>query len=95
MVVRNFHVERILALPAEAKAPLVIDADAVLPGAVAFQGIQVVAIGHAQIIQASGLMQQQQFPPRDTLNLRRQPPREFIIEQFLSFVTGEAANHLG
>ena len=63
MVIRNFHVKHILALPAEAHATLVIDADAVLAFAVVLQGFQTVAIRHTQIIQAARLMQQQQFPP--------------------------------
>src|SRR5207302_6579166 len=37
MVVHDFHVQLILALPAEANAPLVIDTDAVLPVPVALQ----------------------------------------------------------
>ena len=36
MVIHNFNVMRVLALPAEADAPLVIDADAVLSSAGAF-----------------------------------------------------------
>jgi hypothetical protein len=94
MVVRNFNVQRILALPAEANPPLVIDADTVLAFAVVFQGFQVVAIRHAQFIQAPRLMQQEQFPPRHALDLLRQPPRRFIVEQPLGFFAGEAAYHL-
>jgi hypothetical protein len=66
----------------------------VLAFAVVFQGFQVVAIGHAQVIQAPRLMQQEQFPPRYALNLLRQPPRRFIAEQPLGFLAGEAAYHL-
>jgi hypothetical protein len=91
MVVHNFHFKRILTLPAEANAPLVVHADAVLAFAVVLQGFQVVAVGRAQVIQAPRLMQQQQFPPRDALNLRRQPPRRFIIEQPLGFLARKAA----
>ena len=68
MVVRNFNVQRILALPAEANPPLVIDADAVLAFAVVFQSFQVVAIRDAQVIQVPRLMQEEQFPPRHALN---------------------------
>ena len=59
MVIHNFHVKRILALPAETDPPLVIYANAVLAFAVIFQGFQMVAIRHTQIIQAPRLMQQQ------------------------------------
>ena len=94
MVVHNFHVQRIFALPAEGNPPLVIHADAVLAFAVVFQGFQPVAVGHAQVSEAPGLMQQQQLPPRHALNLLRQPPRRFIVEQPLGFLAGEAAYHL-
>ncbi len=56
MVVHNFHVERILTLPAEAYPPLVIHADAVLAFAVVLQGFQVVAVRRAQVIQAPRLI---------------------------------------
>ena len=67
---------------------------AVLAFAVAFQGFQVVAVRRAQVIQTPRLMQQQQFPPRHALNLRRQPPRRFVIEQLFRFMAGKAAYHV-
>ena len=73
MVVHNFHVQRILTVPAEANPPLIVHADAVLTFAVVFQRLQVIAIRDAQIIQTPRLMQHQQFPPRHALNLPRQP----------------------
>ena len=95
MVVHNFYVQRILTMPAEANPPLIVHADAVLAFAVVFQRLQVVAIRDTQIIQAPGLMQHQQFPPRHALNLPRQPARRFIVKQLFSFVAGKAAYHLG
>ena len=74
MVVHNFHVKCILALPAEADAPLVIDADAVLAVPVTLQRFESITRRGAQIVQPPRLVQQQQFPPRDPLNLRRQTP---------------------
>ena len=63
MVVNNLNFEGVLTLPAKANPPLVVDADAVLALAVAFQGLQMVAIGDAQVLQAPGLVQEQQLPP--------------------------------
>jgi hypothetical protein len=91
MVVRNFNVQRIFALPAEANPPLVIHADAVLAFAVVFQGFQVVAIRHPQVIQAPRLMQQEQFPPRHALDLLRQPPRR-LNSRSVSLQATKAAN---
>src|SRR5438094_8261905 len=94
MVVHDFHVQRILALPAEANAPLVIDTDAVLPVPVALQRFKPISRRSAQISQAPGLVQQQQLSPSRPSNLRRQPPGRFVIEQPLGFWAGEAAYHL-
>jgi len=55
MVVHNFHVKCILALPSEADAPLVIDADAVLAVPVALQGFESITRRGAQIVQTPRL----------------------------------------
>ena len=93
MVVHNFHVQRIFALPAETNAPLIVHTDAMLPVAVAFQGFQTVAVRRAQVIQSSRLMQQQQFAPRHALNLLRQPPGRLIVEQPLGLLASKTAYH--
>ena len=49
MVIHNFYVMRVFALPAETNAPLVIDADAVLTRAVAFESFKAVAGWQHQI----------------------------------------------
>jgi DNA-binding transcriptional regulator YhcF (GntR family) len=69
--VHNFHVQRILALPAETNPPLIVHADALLSLAVILQSFQAIPIRHAQILQTPRLMQQQQLSPRHPLNLRR------------------------
>ena len=43
MVVHDFHLLRVAAAPDETNPPLIIDADAVLAGPVAFQSLQPVA----------------------------------------------------
>jgi hypothetical protein len=93
VIIHNFHGQRIFAVPAKTNPPLVIYADAVLAFAVVFQRFQMVAIRHAQIIQAARLVQHHQFPPRHALNLHRQPPRRFVVEQLFRFAAREAAYH--
>jgi hypothetical protein len=51
MVIDNFNVVRIAITPDEAQPPLVIDADAVLSGAVAGQRLQVVGRRLPEILQ--------------------------------------------
>ena len=64
MVIDNPDIVRVVFAPAEADAPLVIDADAVLASAFAFQSFQMVAPRHSQFAQLGRGMERQQFPPR-------------------------------
>jgi len=57
MIINDLNVEGVPILPGEAYSPLVIDADAVLPGAVAFQRLQPVAGRYPQILQGPGAME--------------------------------------
>jgi hypothetical protein len=94
MIIDDFYFKRIFALPLEAKPPPVVDSDAVLSGPVAPQGFQAVAGRGAQIIQAPGLIQQQQLSAGHPLNRRRQPPGAFVRKQALCFMTSKAAYHV-
>src|ERR1700759_754205 len=94
MVIDNFYIKRIFALSPETYPPLVIYANTVEDPAIVFQRFQMIAIGNSQIIQASGLIQQQQFSPSHALNLTRQSPGRFIIEYLFSFEAGKAPYHL-
>jgi len=52
MVINNFNGVRITVFPREADAPLVINADAVLPRQVTFQGFQAIGGRYSHIIQS-------------------------------------------
>ena len=54
----NECIQRIHALPAEAEAPLVIDADAVLACTIPFQSFQAVPGRRPQVVQPPRLVQQ-------------------------------------
>jgi hypothetical protein len=56
VVIRDLDVRGSRRRPYEADAVLIIDADAVLPGAIAFQRFQAIAGRNAQIIDSSGPM---------------------------------------
>src|ERR1017187_6608940 len=72
MIIHDFNVVRVFAVPAEANAPLVVDADAVLSRAIAFQGFQAVAGRQGQITQFAGAIKLRELPQGHALNLRRQ-----------------------
>jgi hypothetical protein len=59
VVVHNFNLVRTILTPDKTHAPLIIDADAVLSFAVAFQGFELVAWRNPQAGQLGGGMQLQ------------------------------------
>ena len=65
MVVGNLNIEGVSIVPAEANAVLIVDAYAVLPLAVAFQGLDLVAGNRCQIAQCDGPVQMDEFADRD------------------------------
>ncbi len=73
MIVHNFHCVR-ARFPPEANSPLLIDADAVLPTAIAFQGFQLVSRWHREFSQLRGRVQLQEFSPGCPLKCDRQAP---------------------
>jgi hypothetical protein len=63
MIIHDFDIVRVAALPSKAYSPLIIDADAVLPLPVVFQGFQLIAGRLPQILKGSGAMQVEKFAP--------------------------------
>lgn len=92
MIIDNFNVMRAAFIPAEDEAPLVVDADAVLPLAPAFQGLQPVARRNAQIAQLGGRMQHIQLSPRHALQ-RTKPAAWLVAEQGLGVFVAKADDH--
>ncbi len=72
MIVRNFNLHRALLCPAKAHAPLVVDADAVLPRELASQRFETMRGRDAQVGQSSCRYDPLQPHPRPSLNIRRQ-----------------------
>jgi hypothetical protein len=93
MVIHDFHLLRISAAPNETNPPLVIDADAVLAGTIAFQGFQPVARRRKQISQHPRPVQVFQLAPGSVLNVRRQLARAFAPEDALRFAARESGYH--
>jgi hypothetical protein len=55
MIIDNLNLVRVQPIPTEAKAPLVVDSDAVLPSPIPFQGFQPVARRGPQIVHVATL----------------------------------------
>ena len=68
MIVDNFNLMRVVFLPAEAEAPLIVDPYAPLAAPAAFEGLQTAAGKCGQVPQPSGIVQHTQLPQRYNLH---------------------------
>ena len=93
MVVAEFNIMGIAISPNEADAPLIVDADAVLSRAIAFQGFQAVAGRQGQVAQFARANKLRELPQGHALNLRRQAVVAPPLPQPLCFPTSEVGNH--
>src|ERR1044072_7368728 len=93
MVIYNFHIVRVRALPAETDAPLKITPNTILARPVAFQGFEPIARRHGQISNCGGRMQLQKLAPCRALNIRRKAAGKFSVKNLLCLRASEALNH--
>jgi hypothetical protein len=68
--------------PTKADAELVIHADAVLPGPIAFKQFQPIARRYAKVLQTAGDLQLSNFTPGDRLNVRKSPDPIALCQSF-------------
>lgn len=92
MVVHDLNVKYLPLLPAKADPPLIIDADAVLALAVAFEGFEPVAGRNLEILQPSDLMQKQELATGDSFN-GPEPRHVLIVKQGFRPAVVEGADH--
>jgi len=92
MVVEDFHVLGRAFPPDKADPPLVVDPDAVLTPAVAFQGFQPVPRRHLEILKGLGRVDHLQLPARNRFN-RPEPPDGLPLKQPLGVLAAEGADH--
>lgn len=84
---------RPVRLPAEADAPLIVDADGVLSFAVAFEGFQPVARGHAELQHLGHGIELGEFPQGCALDVRRKGADFLQPEQAGGIVAGKGTDH--
>lgn len=81
MVIHDLNVIRIAIKPYEANPSLVVDADAVLTGAISLQRFEAVAGKYSQVVQVAGLIEQPQFALRHPLEPPKLPDPRPLREQ--------------
>ena len=92
MVIGNLYVVRAVVLPAEADAPLIVDADAVLALALPFQSFEAITRWGSQVPQRLGSLDHFQFPARRFLK-RLIAPDLLIVQQPLGIPIAKAPDH--
>jgi hypothetical protein len=88
MIVNDFNIVGTIRRPDKTDAPLIIDPDRVLPGAVSPEQFEPVAGRTAQIVQPHGGIQHFQLALGDPLNLNKSPGAT-AIEQAFCVLTGK------
>src|SRR5689334_8050471 len=92
MVVNDLHLAGII-IPDETDPPLVIDADAPLPGPVVLQRLQAVPGWYQKILKASGLIQIVQLPACRLEYVRREGRGRLALENSFGVPVTQAADH--
>jgi hypothetical protein len=88
VVVRDFDFVGITILPRETDAVLIVDADAVLASAVAFQALQPVPGRDRQIRQVPSPIDLIQLSPRDVPQVRGAGRASFLAVDAIEYVLG-------
>jgi hypothetical protein len=84
VIVNDLDVEGVCTFPAKADPPLIVDADTVLPFALALQRFESVARRYPKIIESKRSMQVQQLPARRTLDRPELQDAPVIEKRFSS-----------
>lgn len=93
MVIDNLHAMRAFRFPAKAYPPLVVDPDAMLSLASAFQRLQAIAWRYAQLFQLNSRIQHLQFPLHDCQQVAGETPGPDAFKNLPRFVTPKALDH--
>ena len=93
MIVDELHVVGIARHPPKADAPLIVDADTVLAGTVAFELFQPIPRWHAEILQRFGRIYGDQLAQHRPLEIRRIATNAFSVEEALRVPIREALDH--
>jgi hypothetical protein len=95
MIVHNLNVQSIPLVPPKAHTPLIVDSNAVLPGAVAGEFFQSIPGRCPQVFKGRRSVRDEQLSETSTLNRRAPLSRGLTPEQALSVFTSKAPDHVG
>ena len=93
MIIDNVDLPSVSITPNETNAPLVVDANAMLPGAVASKNFEPVAGRDPQVIKAASRVDCHQLGPSPLLDLSGQAADGITSEDSRGAFTGKALDH--
>lgn len=93
MAIYDLDLVGVFAFPAKAEAPLVVDANAVLAAAAAFQGLQAIAGREAHDVESVGGIELEELSSGGALDIRRKVTRGGAGKEFFGLGVGEASDH--
>jgi len=93
MIVCYFNVISVIVYPRETDTPLIVYADTVLPGTIAFQSFEPIAGRRKQILKIIRFVKVKQFPPGSSLNIRRNLSGNSDVENLVGFFISETFYH--
>ena len=89
----DFDFVRAVGLPAEADAPLVVDANGMLAFAVSLECFEAIAGRDGQVPEFGDGVELSEFAQSNPLNVRREKPASSFLEKAFGIPTGEGADH--
>lgn len=92
MIINDLDLVSVSINPPETDSPLIVDANAVLSGAISFQTFEAVAVRKSQVLKPSGTCKQFKLSAGDSFD-RHETTDKFVICQPLSVARTEGSNH--
>ena len=93
MIVNDLDLVRVTISPPKADPPLIVDANTVLTGAIAFQRLETVPRRHSEIVQRLGRVNGDQSAQHRPQELSGIAPNALALEQGFGIPIGEALDH--
>jgi hypothetical protein len=94
VVIRNLYITSVPFAPNKADAILIVDANAVLPGPIPAQRLQLISRRHFQVIERNGRIQNRQLVESSAPQIRRKSSAFPRLPQSLGFLIPETQNHI-
>lgn len=93
MIIDDLNIEGVAVFPAKTDPPLIIDANAMLAGPIAFELLQPVARWNPEILESLGSIDEPQLAKHRPVQLGREPAHTLALKDTLCLPIGEALNH--